>query len=283
MESYNGAVLLTSHSPCALHKEFIARLDPQDAERYKGRLLQLERMDEFAFNRADYIFFPCEEAEEPYFHTWSNYKSVRNKTKLRYISTGILECVAKTPGLEVRERLGIPQEAFVLCYVGRHNEIKGYDRLVAQIPEILDKYGAWMLVAGKQGPLFPPRHDRWIEVGWTDDPHSLMAASDLFILPNHETFFDLVMLEVLSLGIPILASRTGGNRFFEKFGSRGISLFEDERGLARAIAEFASMGDDDRVNASQDNIRLFKSEFTCSKFAARYCNLIDEICGEALL
>ncbi|MDN0055081.1 glycosyltransferase family 4 protein [Collinsella ihumii] len=259
------------------------RLDPRDAGRHIHELEQLKKMDEYAFTRADYVIFPCEEAEEPYFNSWAEYGVIRRKTKLRYIPTGIQGCAPTLSRQVVRDQLGIPQDAFVMCYVGRHNQIKGYDRLVAQIPKILDKYGAWMLAAGKQGPLYPPRHERWIEVGWTDDPHSLVSASDLFILPNRETFFDLVMLEVLSLGIPILASRSGGNRFFEKFRSRGISLFEDDRGLARAIGEFASMGDGDRVNASRDNIRLFNSEFTCSKFATRYCRLIDEINGEALL
>ncbi|MDN0055083.1 glycosyltransferase family 4 protein [Collinsella ihumii] len=281
LKSYGGTVLLTSHSPCVYHKELIMRLDRRDANRNADRLKQLEYLDEYAFNRADYVIFPCKEAEEPYFHTWEKYSAVRRETKLRYIPTGIQGCIAKIARQEIRERYCIPQDAFVMSYVGRHNEIKGYDRLTNTIPEILDKSGAWMLVAGRQGPLYPPHHDRWIEIGWTDDPYSLVAASDLFILPNRETFFDLVMLEVLSLGVPILASRTGGNKFFEKFGSRGISLFGDEKGLARAIEEFLSMGKDAHFDASNDNKRLFESEFTCSKFAERYCNLIEETCKGA--
>ena len=62
--------------------------------------------------------------------------------------------------------------------------------------------------------------DHWIEVGWTNDPHSLIAASDVFVLPNHETYFDLILLEVLSLGVPVVMSRTGGNKFFEQFNNR---------------------------------------------------------------
>ena len=43
---------------------------------------------------------------------------------------------------------------------------------------------------------------------WTNDPHSLINASDMFILPNKETYFDLIMLEVLSMGKIVLATNT---------------------------------------------------------------------------
>ena len=66
------------------------------------------------------------------------------------------------------------------------------------------------------------RDERWIEVGWTDEPHSLTNASDCLVVPNRQTYFDLVILEGLSLGIPIVTSMTGGNKYFKKEKCGGV-------------------------------------------------------------
>lgn len=66
------------------------------------------------------------------------------------------------------------------------------------------------------------KDSRWKEVGWTNDSQSIIAASDVFVLPNRETYFDIIMLEVLSCGKIVIASRTGGNKYFEKIGAKGV-------------------------------------------------------------
>lgn len=278
LEDYDGEVFLTSHSPCAYHKELVSRLNPKDAQKYEDELRNLSIIDEYAFRRADTVVFPCREAEEPYFHTWKEYAFVRDESKLRYVPTGIQGCTAKVDRDEVRGLYDIPKDAFVMCYVGRHNSIKGYDVLAEVALSLLDDPNTWMLVAGKEGPIFAPKHERWVEVGWTDDPHSLIAASDVFVLPNRETYFDLVLLEVLSLGTPVIASRTGGNKYFEGLGAQGVFLYENPENLIGIVRAFSSMAESKKESASKANVKLFTSEFTCSCFARRYCSLIDEVC-----
>lgn len=63
----------------------------------------------------------------------------------------------------------------------------------------------------------------------------------MFILPNRETYFDLVLLEVMSLGIPVLASYTGGNKYFEKINDSGIYFFKDMNEAMKRIIEFSNM------------------------------------------
>ena len=277
LEEYKGVVLLTSHSPCVYHKELISKLKQKYIDRFANHLSRLSEIDRYAFNRADYVVFPCREAEEPYFHTWDEYEAIRDESKLCYLPTGIEKCNVKVTRGEIRKRFHIPENAFVLCYVGRHNQIKGYEFLLKAAPELLKDPNVWILVAGKEGPLYGPEHERWMEVGWTNDPHSLIAASDLFVLPNVETYFDLVLLEVLSLGVPILASRTGGNKYFEKFDSSGLELFSNEKEFFDSVYRIRSLNDVDRIKAGNDNTRLFSAEFTCEQFAERYCLLINEI------
>lgn len=276
LESYRGKVLLTSHSPLVYHKELIGRLNPRDAKRHSEKLANLEVIDHYAFERADIVVFPCPEAEEPYFNTWGAYPEVRDEAKLRYLPTGIRGCAAKASRGEVRARYGIPGDAFLMCYVGRHNSVKGYDALIEATLPMLDDPNVWMLVAGKQGPLFAPEHSRWVEAGWTDDPHSLIAAADVFVLPNKETYFDLVLLEVLSLGTPLVATRTGGNRYFDGL-SEGIVLCEGAGNFAAGVRRVREAGVAGRVAMAEENRRLFAKRFTCGEFARSYCELLEAV------
>ena len=280
LETYRGKVVLTSHSPCVYHEELIARLNPKDAEAHAEELKRLAVIDEYSFKRSDYVIFPCPEAEEPYFHTWDGYEAVRDEAKLRYVPTGIEPVSAKVDRTDLRKRYGIPEDAFVVCYVGRHNKIKGYDLLQKAARELLDDEDIWFLVAGREGPIYGLEHSRWVEVGWTDDPHSVIAAADTFILPNRETFFDLIMLEVLSLGQIVLASRTGGNKFFEKFGCEGIRLYDDVDELVELVRLVKASSAEERQAWRAAAKALYEREFTVDVFARRYEAVFNMICGE---
>lgn len=277
LESYQGKVMLTSHSPCVYHKELISRLNPVDAKSHSTELKDLAVIDDYAFRRADVVVFPCPESEEPYFNTWDGYADARDEFKLRYLPTGISGCTAKVGRLEIRERYGIPHDAFLMCYVGRHNSIKGYDLLVENVSPLLGDSKKWMLVAGREGPIFAPRQGGWVEAGWTDDPHSIIAAADVFILPNRETYFDLVLLEVLSLGTPVVATRTGGNKYFENMDSKGIMLYEDVDSFRSCIEYLENLDRDVRIEMGKCNQRLFEKSFSCKEFARGYVKLVDSV------
>ena len=280
LETYGGKVVLTSHSPCVYHEELISRLNPKDAKRKARELRQLEVVDEYAFRRADFVIFPCEEAEEPYFNTWEKYREVRDNGKMRYVPTGIVPASAKVDRDVVRRRYGIPSDAFVVCYVGRHSQIKGYDILKTAAMELLADEDVWFLVAGREGPLYRLDNPKWVEAGWTDDPHSLMAASDVFVLPNRETFFDLIMLEALSLGQIVVASRTGGNKYFEKFGYSGVRLFGGFDEMVRLVRGIQATDEERRAELRLANENLFEREFAVNVFARKYVATMDDICDK---
>lgn len=274
LENYDGKVILTSHSPCAPFQEAIEGLNKKDVQAHSRELGGLSQVDSYAFSRADYVIFPCPEAEEPYFHTWDGYAKVRDESKMYYLPTGVEGCAAKVGRAEVRKRYGIPEDAFVACYVGRHNKVKGYDTLAEAAPIILADPNTWVLVAGRPGSVEAPVHPRWAEAGWTDDPHSIIAAADVFVLPNRETYFDLVLLEVLSLGQVVVASWTGGNKYFERFGSEGIRLYEGTEGLLSQIEFVRCSSPEERASWGLQNKQVFAENFTLEQFARGYDDII---------
>ena len=277
IDGYDGKVILTSHSPLVYHKELIARLNPKDVRAHAEELGAVAAIDEYSFQRADYVIFPCPEAEEPYFHTWVDYPALREEGKMRYVPTGIVPASIKVGRDEIRDRYGIPHNAFVVSYVGRHNLVKGYDVLKSIAPELLANENVWFLIAGKEGPILGLNHPRWVEVGWTNDPHSLVAAADVFVLPNRETFFDLVMLEVLSIGQIVIASRTGGNKFFERFSCPGIRLYDKAEDLADLVIEIQDASEHERDAWRLTAKTLYEEEFTVETFATRFDATLDEI------
>ena len=162
---------------------------------------------------------------------------------------------------------------------GRHAySIKGYDILKEIGEDILRKHdNVYFLIAGKEEPLQGLDNKRWIEVGWTDDPHSLIAASDVFVLPNRETYFDLVMLEVLSLGTIIVANNTGGNKYFSKTNTNGIILFNGIAEAVRQIETVMQIDMDSKNKMMESNKKLFNEQFSLDVFANNYCRMINSL------
>lgn len=277
LNQYHGKVILTSHCPCGIYKERIDKLNPFDYKLMRNQIDKLEELDRYAFERADYIIFPCKDAEEPYFNTWPRYTSIRKDEKYRYMPTGIIACHAKINRENYRKKYGIPNDAFVISYVGRHNEIKGYADLRQMGEQVLKDPNTYFLIGGKEEPIKGLDNDRWIEVGWTTDPYSLIAASDVFVLPNRETYFDLVLLEVLSLGIPVVLSDTGGNKFFKKYDLKGLKYFSSVDQGVEAIKCFQLMDKQIRKKAGEELAELCETEFSVKEFAHRYIQIISEI------
>lgn len=327
LENYKGKVILTSHTPEAPHLEWIDDLmraggrndGTEVSEKEQALLSRTKEFDDYAFRRADYLIFPCREAEEPYFHTWEEYPKIRKEEKIFYLPTGTEKRIPKKTRQQIREKLHIPEDRFVISFVGRHNGIKGYDRLKnifnglhePQEPQELqdrkdaqdrkavqdrkaaqdrkdaqdlrsqtDLPGVTVLCCGKEGVIPAPDSQDWIEAGWTDDAASYVQASDLFILPNRETYFDLALLETLSVGKLSLLSRTGGNKVFEGMEDRGIYLFDTEEEAVSKIRKI--MNEDTVVRKEKEAAQrvLFEREYTMETFYDRYMEILKKICGE---
>ncbi|ELB18977.1 TPA: glycosyltransferase family 4 protein [Enterococcus faecium] len=265
LKKYNGKVVLMSHSPVPLafeRFEAIKHRMPSWIKTPRLILRMLQKADKYAFEEADYIVFPCEYAMEPYITWWPEFATIisRKKDNLRYITTGINSRVVEKTKEEVCKELNIPENSFICCFVGRHNEVKGYDQLKVMGKELLDKNkNMYFLVCGNEFPIKGLEHERWIEVGFTKDPYSYISASDVFILPNKETYFDLVAIEVLSLGKIMVGSRTGGNKYYEQMKLNGVKLFDNIEEAVNLIQQISQMPKE-KIKLLEDGNKTFYYE-----------------------
>ena len=96
-------------------------------------------------------------------------------------------------------------------------------------------------------------------------------------LPNKETYFDLVMLEVLSLGKVIVASNTGGNKYFSKIKAKGIFLYDTKEEAIKLINDIKRLSSQEKVKLEKANKKLFEDYFTMEVFSEQYINMINNL------
>lgn len=281
LKEFNGKTIITSHSPIPLSQELYAACATGFERRFfKKRMSEFEEMDKWSFLNADYIIFPCPDAEEPYYNNWADYKNIKEKKKdsYRYVLTGISPKKALLTKDEIRDRYGIGKNDFTVVYVGRHNEVKGYGNLKNIGKKMLDgKTNTKFLIAGKEGSLTKLENPNWIEVGFTKDPYSIIAAGDVFLLPNNETYFDLVFIEVMSLGKIIVASRTGGNRYYEKAGAKGVFLYDTLDEAREIIEHIRTMPSNEKSALEKANKEFYENNLTGKVFYENYKKVISEL------
>lgn len=185
---------------------------------------------------------------------------------------------AKRPRKDILEKYGIPKDGFVISYVGRHNTVKGYDIL----KEIAEHYfsedpDAWVVSAGLESSFKRLSHERWKEIGFTNDPHSLISASDVFVLTNRVTYFDIVMIETLSLGKIVIASRTGGNKYFEKQGLEGVLLYDTIDEAVELLKKVKSMSAEKKAVLEQKNREFYIAHLSSSAMYDSYMVMLNDI------
>src|SRR5581483_1548760 len=99
-------------------------------------------------------------------------------------------------------------------------------------------------------------------------------ASDFVVIPSHYDGFPNVLLESAALGVPVIASRTGGMRDF----GEGL-LFEagDLHSCRAAIDRAAAMSADEVQAMGARALRLAHERYDAGEETRRYLSLFDAL------
>lgn len=290
---YRGKVIITSHSPCPFSDELIERSVSAKAKLYKWfkfikpylhRYLIRQECD--AYNKADFVMFPCEDAREPYEKNGNMRETfARNHYKFFYVPTAIIDYIPETITSTIQSDLGIPSDAFVITYFGRHIPVKGYDILKDIGISLLDKYPQLYFLCAGNGSIEPPKHPRWIELGFINNVDDILPQSDLYILPNRETYFDLITLQILRAGVPLVLSETGGNKYFKKLPTletKGLMFFNinDKQSLEELVIQNIKNKKEEPhkyIEKRDANRKLFEKYFTVDQYFRKYIEVINKL------
>ncbi len=169
-----------------------------------------------------------------------------SEEKIRKIYYGINpEDTKVDKGKDIREELGINNDAPLIGCIGRLVEQKGHKYLIRAAGKVIEEFPeAKFLVAGK-GKLEKNLkklarkinlNSNIIFTGFRTDIYSIIDQLDLIVMPSLWEGFGLIFLEAMALGKPIIATDVGGIPEVVKDKETGILISaRDPEALAEAI------------------------------------------------
>lgn len=275
---YNGTIVFTPHRPESYANELLNsyRITFGKLDSPTALLKKANWIEEFSYKNADHFIFPSSHSRDIYY-AFPGFKDNTHGKPTHYLITGTPKKQVNMNRQDYRNKIGISNDDFMITFIGRHNEVKGYD-LLTSLSDKLDEKGIFTVCAGSTKGAKIPHSERWIELGYIENVPDLMNSSDIVVIPNRNTYFDLVILEAFSLGKIVISSATGGNIDIAS-DTKGLLLFEsgNTEELMNAILRVKQMTADERKVLEEDAQQYYSRNCRPTQFAKAYKEIIKSI------
>ena len=188
-----------------------------------------------------------------------------------------------------RSKLALPQNSKIILSVGNLIPRKGFKYLIQALPKILTKVPNAILIIVGDGPqkeelisFAKNLNDKVIFTGRipTNDLCLYYGAADVFALPSLHEGHAVVLLEAMSSGLPIVATKVGGNLETVIDGENGYLVDpKNVDQLANAIIKILS--DEKQIHEyGNASLRIHKEKFSeeeqIRKIAKVYSKIIQK-------
>jgi L-malate glycosyltransferase len=166
--------------------------------------------------------------------------------KIRVVRNGVnLDGFIASSGCD-RPRITNPGKGKRVVLIGNmSSDVKGHTCLIQAAPAVVDRFPDTQFVLVGDGPLRPQFEsqakelrldDKFIFLGHRDDVPSLLAACDIAVLPSRAEGLPNALLEYMAAGLPIIASRVGGNAEIIQHDISGLLVpAQDPASLSQAL------------------------------------------------
>lgn len=250
-------IILQSHSPELPSVEF------QKSEYYsEARYNYIQVSEKFAFQRANIVVFPnqgCVELYSQILPQNANIKFIlsgaKNNYNLRQIDTSLIN-----------------QDKINLLYIGRRNNIKGFDIVLSAFREAYRKNQNINLIIIGSGEKI--EEEGIIDIGFSDSPISWYNAVDYVVNANRQSYFDLSVIEAISTGVPMIMANNYGHKWFEG-KSELITMFD---GRVESLSDIFSSGILKKRNRNDHrNIELYENFLTDKLYYERFKMFFNQL------
>ena len=165
--------------------------------------------------------------------------------KLRVVYNGVDQRFKPADKLEMRRQLVLPQECFLVLFVGLLVPIKGLDVLLRALGQVGDQRLHCAIVG--DGPLKGEletevrqlkldKQVRFCGRRPTAEIPAWINAADVLVLPSRSEGRPNVVLEAQACGVPVIATRVGGTPELVRDGVNGLLIdSEDVEALAQRL------------------------------------------------
>ncbi len=215
--------------------------------------------------------------------TWSEKEALEiglSKSKITFIPNGVNIKRFKPPSKS-------GQKSGRIIYVGRLVTQKGVDILLQAFADVIKESPSLILDIVGDGPekeMFQDTAEK-LEIkekvifhGVKQKPYYLFIKADIFVLPSRSEGLPNVLLEAMSCGMPVIATKVSGNLDIIKNNENGILIEkENPKQLANAIKKILN---DSRLaeilgtKARETVIQNYSIEHTVSKYIKLYTDLL---------
>lgn len=262
----NGYKLVHCHTPNA---SVIARLASRESRKkglvvaytahgfhfYDGAPLRYaliyKNIERFMSRHTDYIITINQED----FSAVSRYKFACKKaflTKGMGIDRSRFCPVSKERKLQLREKLNISENDFVIIYPAEYSPRKNHAMIFKAMAQLIGYCPGLLLLLPGDGPSRQEYgmlvqslglQDSVRFLGYQDHVEEYIAASDINVAPSRQEGLPTHVIESLSMGLPCIATNIRGQRDLIRDGVNGyiVALNDHEK-----LAEYISLLDNDR-------------------------------------
>ena len=205
-----------------------------------------------------------------------------NPNKVKVIYNGVdCKTIAKAAEMRetIRKSLGFASQEKIFIFVGRISAIKNLATLL-KASSILDQksqpHHVVVVGAGDELPHLANLADNLGVsefthfLGERNDVYNLLAAADAFAIPSLSEGISMSILEAMAAGLPIIATKVGGNPELVQSGHTGY-LVPVENPLAFSEAMELIINNMDSARLIGDNARrVCQEKFSAQKMVEGY-------------
>lgn len=178
---------------------------------------------------------------------------------------------------------GIPEDSFIILFVGNEFKRKGLDYIIDALEIIDDKIHLFVLGGADKTPYLKALENnnsssRVHFTGRRSDAPYFFSAADLFILPANYEPFGLVGIEALSSGTPLLAPEIGGFLDYLEDGKNGFFIKRDANDIAEKISRLQN--DTELLKKMSVYARESVMDYSWEKIGSKYISLVEKIYGD---
>jgi glycosyltransferase involved in cell wall biosynthesis len=241
--------------------------------------------ESYELKNADVITFPSKGAKRL---MQNEYPGILEKRDVRIIHNGIdcdkIENILKDFGSSPGDN---SEGKFLIINIAQHVRQKRIDILLKAVARLKDEINQIKLINIGDGALLEKNKSLASELGIKDLVHFLgpkkneevirmIAECDAFVMPSENVIFDLVTLEAMAVGKPIIVSADGGNFECIRDGIDGIlTKVHDIQSVVEAIRFLYQNRDKAKALAHSAQKRV-RTDFSASAMFKKYLKLYEE-------
>lgn len=210
---------------------------------------------------------------------------------IQIIPNGVPEIVIDYESRQrVREELGCAADTHLFLAVGNPRPEKGYEDLLAAAALLLRKnMNFFIAVAGTLNESLYCRElldkmeklhltTNWKFLGFRQDTPALYAAADSFVLSSRSEGLPMVILEAMTAGLPVTATRVGG--IPDAFGDN--ALLVDARNPEQLADAMSRMIEDAELRSrlAEAGKKHARTYYSVESMVDRYLNWYLQVIGD---